>query len=153
MIHRNALPVVRASTRFSTRLSTRLATRVATPLATRLATLLATTALVAAAMALFQSPAHAQSAASYPDKPVRIIVPFPPGGAADTFARLAGQKLSEAWGNKQVIIENRAGAGGIIGTEATAKAPADGYTFEMVTIGHAVNPSCIPSCPTTPRRS
>ena len=82
----------------------------------------------------------AQAIAQYPEKPVRIIVPFPPGGAADTFARLAGQKLSEAWGNKQVIIENRAGAGGIIGTEATAKAPPDGYTFLMVTIGHAVNP-------------
>ena len=86
------------------------------------------------------TPALAQAPASYPDKPVKIIVPFPPGGAADTFARLAGQKLSEAWGNKQVIIDNRPGAGGIIGTEATAKAPADGYTFLMVTIGHAVNP-------------
>ena len=87
------------------------------------------------------SAAFAQSAAAYPDKPVKIIVPFPPGGAADTFARLAGQKLFEAWGGKQqVVIDNRPGAGGIIGTEATAKAPADGYTFLMVTIGHAVNP-------------
>ena len=79
--------------------------------------------------------------AQYPDKPVKIIVPFPPGGAADTFARLAAQKLTEAWGNKsQVLVDNRPGAGGIIGTEATAKSPPDGYTFEMVTIGHAVNP-------------
>ena len=84
--------------------------------------------------------AFGQSIATYPDKPVKIIVPFPPGGAADTLARLAGQKLSGAWGNKQVIIDNRPGAGGIIGTEATAKSPADGYTFLMVTIGHAVNP-------------
>ena len=123
MIPRNALP----------------APRLARTLSAALSTTLGATALLAATLALFQSPAHAQAAA-YPDKPVRIIVPFPPGGAADTFARLAGQKLSEAWGNKQVIIENRPGAGGIIGTEATAKAPADGYTFEMVTIGHAVNP-------------
>jgi tripartite-type tricarboxylate transporter receptor subunit TctC len=78
--------------------------------------------------------------AEYPEKPLRIIVPFPPGGAADTFARLAGQKLSEAWGGKPVVVENRPGAGGIIGTEATAKSPADGYTMLMVTIGHAVNP-------------
>ena len=79
--------------------------------------------------------------AAYPDKPVKIIVPFPPGGAADTFARLAGQKLAEAWGNRQqVLIDNRPGAGGIIGTEATVKAAPDGYTMLMVTIGHAVNP-------------
>ena len=85
--------------------------------------------------------APAQDTSTYPEKPVKIIVPFPPGGAADTFARLAGQKLSEAWGNKQqVLIDNRPGAGGIIGTEATAKSAPDGYTFLMVTIGHAVNP-------------
>jgi tripartite-type tricarboxylate transporter receptor subunit TctC len=79
--------------------------------------------------------------AAYPDKPVKIIVPFPPGGAADTFARLAGQKLAEAWANRQqVLIDNRPGAGGIIGTEATVKAAPDGYTMLMVTIGHAVNP-------------
>ena len=92
-------------------------------------------------LALAAAPAIAQDIAAYPDKPVKIFVPFPPGGAADTFARLAGQKLAEAWGNRaQVLIENRPGAGGIIGTEATAKSPADGYTFLMVTIGHAVNP-------------
>ena len=89
----------------------------------------------------FSVPATAQDIAAYPEKPVRIIVPFPPGGAADTFARLAGQKLGDAWNNKQqVLVENRPGAGGIIGTEATVKAAADGYTFLMVTIGHAVNP-------------
>jgi tripartite-type tricarboxylate transporter receptor subunit TctC len=93
-------------------------------------------------LALVLLAAGAQCAfAQYPDKQVKIIVPFPPGGAADTFARLAAQKLTEAWGNKQqVVVDNRPGAGGIIGTEATAKSPPDGYTFEMVTIGHAVNP-------------
>ena len=94
--------------------------------------------LISSLALLAAAPAGAQDA--YPDKPVKIIVPFPPGGAADTFARMAGQKLTEAWGGKQVVIDNRPGAGGIIGTEATAKSPADGYTLEMVTIGHAVNP-------------
>jgi tripartite-type tricarboxylate transporter receptor subunit TctC len=98
-------------------------------------------ACFALALALALPLAAAPAFADYPDKPVKIIVPFPPGGAADTFGRLAGQKLTEAWGNKQqVLIDNRPGAGGIIGTEATAKSPPDGYTFEMVTIGHAVNP-------------
>lgn len=84
--------------------------------------------------------AWAQDAA-YPDRPVKIVVPFPPGGAADVFARLVGQKLTEAWGHKQtVVIDNRAGAGGVIGTDVAAKSPADGSTFLMVTIGHAVNP-------------
>ena len=99
-----------------------------------------TLALACALWCAHQPLIFAQGIVQYPEKPVRIIVPFPPGGAADTFARLASQRLSEAWGNKQVIIENRAGAGGIIGTEATAKAAPDGYTFLMVTIGHAVNP-------------
>ena len=94
-----------------------------------------------AALLLCSVPALAQTAAAYPDKPVKIIVPFPPGGAADTFARLVGQKLSDAWGNKQaVVIDNKPGAGGVIGTDAAAKSPADGSTFLMVTIGHAVNP-------------
>lgn len=84
--------------------------------------------------------AHAQTAA-YPDKPVRIIVPFPPGGAADIFARLIGQKYGELWAGKQaVVVDNRAGASGIIGSEAAAKSAPDGYTLLMVMIGHAVNP-------------
>lgn len=97
--------------------------------------------MVCIPLALGAGTALAQDAASYPDKPVRIIVPFPPGGAADMFARAVGQKLSEAWGNRQpVVIDNKPGAGGVIGTDAAAKAPADGSTFLMVTIGHAVNP-------------
>jgi tripartite-type tricarboxylate transporter receptor subunit TctC len=86
------------------------------------------------------APVLAQTAA-YPDKPVRIVVPFPPGGAADIFARLVGQKYTELWGGKQtVVVDNRAGAGGIIGSDVTAKSPADGYTLLMVTVGHALNP-------------
>jgi tripartite-type tricarboxylate transporter receptor subunit TctC len=86
------------------------------------------------------------ASAQYPERPVKLLVPFPPGGAADTFARLAGDRLGTQWG-KQVLVENRPGAGGIIATEATAKSPPDGYTFLIVTVGHAVNPSLYPKLP------
>jgi len=69
-------------------------------------------------------------AQSYPSKPVKIVVPFPAGGATDVVARLLAQKLSEAWA-QSVIIENRVGAGGNIGADAVAKSPADGYTLLM----------------------
>jgi tripartite-type tricarboxylate transporter receptor subunit TctC len=71
--------------------------------------------------------AHAQT---YPAKPVRIIVPFAPGGATDIVTRLLAQKLTEAWGH-QILVDNRAGAGGNIGAELAAKAPPDGYTLFM----------------------
>jgi len=71
---------------------------------------------------------HAQA---YPAKPVRLIIPFPPGGATDIVGRLLAQKLTEIWG-QQVVVDNRAGAGGNIGGEAAAKAPADGYTLILV---------------------
>lgn len=79
----------------------------------------------ALAGAALSSPVHAQS---YPEKPVRIIVPFPPGGAADIVARQVAQGLSANIGT-QFIVDNRAGAGGAIGTEATARAAPDGYTL------------------------
>ncbi len=85
-------------------------------------------------------------AQEFPARAPKIMVPFTPGGAADTFARLTGQKLGESWG-KQVIIENRPGAGGIIATEATAKSAADGYNYLIVTVGHVVNPSLYPALP------
>jgi tripartite-type tricarboxylate transporter receptor subunit TctC len=77
-------------------------------------------------------------AQTYPARPVRIIVGFPPGGAADTTARLVGQWLSERLG-QPIIIENRAGAAGNIGTEAAVKAPADGYTLLLVVTNNTVN--------------
>ena len=79
-------------------------------------------------------------AQTYPDKPVRFVVAFAPGGPADIIGRLIGQKLSENWG-QTVVIENRAGAGGAIATRFVAKAPADGYTVLVNTSSYAVNAS------------
>src|SRR5215470_10054847 len=78
------------------------------------------------------------TAQGYPTRPVRLIVGFPPGGAADTFARLLGQSLSERLG-QPFIIENRPGAAGNIATEAAVKAPADGYSLLLVVANNAVN--------------
>lgn len=89
-------------------------------------------------------------AQSFPTKPVRIIVPQTPGGASDALARIVGQKLSEKWG-QPVVIENRAGAGGNIGMDAVAKAPADGYTLLMSYVGsHAINVSIYKKLPFDP---
>src|SRR5689334_10081638 len=83
-------------------------------------------------------------AQNFPSKPARIIVAFPPGGGTDIVARIVGQKVAENFG-QQIIIDNRGGAAGIIGTELAAKAPPDGYTLFMGTMGNlAVNPSLYP---------
>ena len=79
-------------------------------------------------------------AAPYPTKPVRLIVPYPPGGSADIVGRLIAAKLSERLG-KQVVVENHAGAGSIIGTEIVAKADPDGYTLLLATASHATIPA------------
>src|SRR5207244_2105105 len=86
---------------------------------------------VAAILLAFAGSALAQS---YPAKPVRLIVPFPPGGNTDIVGRLIAQKLSDALG-QQVYVENRGGAGGTIGAEAAAKSPPDGYTLFFATTG------------------
>ena len=89
------------------------------------------TILVAIAAAIAGSASLAQS---YPVKPVRLIVPFPPGGNTDTLGRLMAQKLTDAFGH-QFFVENRAGGGGIIGADAAAKSPPDGYTIFFGTTG------------------
>jgi tripartite-type tricarboxylate transporter receptor subunit TctC len=86
------------------------------------------------------SAAQDNGAASYPGKPIRWIVPFPPGGAADIVSRAVAQKLSERWG-QQVVVDNRAGAGGNLGTELAAHAPADGYTVVIVPATFTSNPA------------
>ena len=96
------------------------------------------TSLVSIALLFFCAVAQAQQ---YPVRPVRVIVPFPPGGATDVIARLVGQKLYESWG-QAVIIDNRAGATGAIGSEIVARAQADGYTILMGTAStHSVSPA------------
>jgi tripartite-type tricarboxylate transporter receptor subunit TctC len=79
------------------------------------------------------------TADEYPSKPVRLIIPFPPGGSNDVVGRMIAMQLSERLG-KQVVVDNRSGAGGVIGTEIAAKSPPDGYTLLIVSIAHAVNP-------------
>ena len=83
--------------------------------------------------------ATAAVAQEYPTKPVRIVVPFPPGGINDTVGRLVATQLSARLG-KQFIVENRGGAGGVVGSEFVANAPKDGYTLLIVSLAHAVNP-------------
>jgi tripartite-type tricarboxylate transporter receptor subunit TctC len=99
---------------------------------------------VAAALAIAAMPAAAQS---FPSKPIRLVVPFPPGGPLDASARLIGQKLTEAWG-QTVVVDNRPGAGGNIGADLVAKSAPDGYTVVMGALStHAVNPHLFPKMP------
>ncbi len=88
----------------------------------------------------------AAAAQAWPSKPVKFVVPFPPGGSVDPLARLVGVKLTESL-KQQFIVENKPGASGSIGAAQVAKAPADGYTFLFVFDTHAVNPSLIPNLP------
>ena len=93
--------------------------------------------LVILVAALFASSIAAAN--GWPAKPVRFIVPYPPGGGTDVIARILQSRLSEGLG-QSVIVENRGGAGGVLGTEAVAKAPADGYTFLFTLSSHTINP-------------
>ena len=105
---------------------------------------LAIAGLVVAVLGLGGAPARAQD---YPTRPIRILVPYAPGGIADIAARIVGAKLTEAWG-QQVIVENRTGANGFIAINETAKSAADGYTLVMVTTGDvAINPALFKDMP------
>jgi tripartite-type tricarboxylate transporter receptor subunit TctC len=99
----------------------------------RLAAVLATVATLASG--------GAARAEDFPSKPIRLVVPFTPAGATDILARIVAQHLTQAW-SQQVVVDNRPGAAGNIGTEIVAKSPADGYTLLMATIStHGINPS------------
>ena len=99
--------------------------------------------LIPAALLAAVAPVHAQS---YPAKPIRIVVPFAPGGGADIIARIVGQKMTDSWG-QQVVVDNRAGASGNIGAEIVAKSAPDGYTLLMASSALAINPSVYRSVP------
>jgi len=102
-------------------------------------TLLAITALAA--------PVYAQApAADFPNRPMRFVVGYPPGGATDIIARIVGQKVAESTG-QNVLVDNRPGAGGILGTDIIAKATPDGYSYVLVTTSHGINPSLYPKLP------
>ena len=91
---------------------------------------------IAAVLLALSVPVAAQD---YPTKPIRLIIPFPPGGSNDVVGRMIALQLGERLG-RQVIVDNRGGAGGIIGTEAASKAAPDGYTLLIISIAHAVSP-------------
>lgn len=102
--------------------------------------------MAGAGLVFIAAAAAAQGDAAYPNKVVRIIVPFAAGGGTDLMARNIAQKLGEAW-KSTVIVENRAGAGGIIGTDAVAKAPPDGYTVLIGSTTTAINASLVAKPP------
>lgn len=102
--------------------------------------------LMAAAGAQAQAPAPVE----FPGRPLRLVVPFPPGAATDTLGRLLGQRLGEHWG-QSVVIDNRPGAGSILGAETVARSAADGYTLFMGHIGtHGANPALYAKLPYDP---
>lgn len=102
--------------------------------------------LIASGLGAMLSPARAQA---FPTHPVRLIVPYPPGGAVDPIARTLADKLSEAWG-QPVVVDNKPGAGTIIGTQIVAKAAPDGHTVILASSNHAVNPAMYASLPYDP---
>lgn len=110
---------------------------------------LAKSLIAAALCAASLGAAHAQS---YPNKPVKLIVPFAPGGFTDVVARILGQRLSTAMG-QQFVIENKAGAGSIIGTDFVAKSAPDGYTLVMISTTHVISPWIYKTVPYDPLKS
>ena len=106
--------------------------------------IVATLAAVAWSLAIASPAAHAQGA--YPNRPVKMVVPYPPGGSVDPVARLVAEKLGALWG-QQVVVDNKPGASTIIGTDAVAKAPPDGYTILFTASTHVSNPLLFNSLP------
>lgn len=94
---------------------------------------------------------HAMAAQTYPVRPLRLVVPFPPGGSADTVARIVGQKLAESLA-QQVVIDNRPGAGTIVGADIVARAAPDGHTLFLGSVGLAINATLMSKLPFNPRR-
>jgi tripartite-type tricarboxylate transporter receptor subunit TctC len=115
--------------------------------ATKFAPRAALTLLIAALCAFTSVATQAQP---FPNRPVRLVIPFPPGAATDALGRLLGQRLGESWG-QSVVVDNRPGAGSIVGAQAVASAPPDGYTVFMGHIGtHGANPALYAKLPYDP---
>ena len=109
-------------------------------------------ALLASALAAPALRPSGAAAQSFPDRPVRLVVPFPPGGPVDTAARIVAAALTEEL-KSSVVVENRSGAGGVVGTDAVAKAEPDGYTLGFSSTGAvAVNVTLLPNCPYDSRK-
>jgi tripartite-type tricarboxylate transporter receptor subunit TctC len=113
------------------------------------ANLAALACLLLAILSTLAAPAAAQDTVAYPTRPVRLLVPYPAGGAVDIVARTLADELARRWG-QTVVIENRPGAGGTIASEAAASAPPDGYTLILVASGHALTPYFYPKLPYDP---
>ena len=108
------------------------------------------TGVLAVGLAAFFAGASAQDVASYPSKPIRVVIPFPPGGATDLITRKIGEELGKRW-HQPVVVENKPGANTIIGTEAVAKAEPDGYTLLMTSPAGLVQlPPLFPKLPYEP---
>ena len=105
---------------------------------------LATVFALSAAVGPFAIPEAAAQA--FPSRPLRMVVPYPPGGATDIISRNLGQKISEDF-KQQVLVDNRGGGGQVIGTEIVAKAPADGYTLLLCSVTHSINPALLAKLP------
>jgi tripartite-type tricarboxylate transporter receptor subunit TctC len=107
--------------------------------------------LIAAMAPALGTPAFSQDAAHYPSRPIRVIVPFAPGGGLDISTRLIAQKLTEKWG-QNIVVDSRPGAATIVGTEIASKAAPDGYTLLMITTTFAINPGLYPKLPYDPAK-
>ena len=90
--------------------------------------------------AVMLSPADASAAELYPTRPIHFVVPYPPGGGTDIVGRLLSEKLGASL-KQPIVVDNRGGAGGVLGTEVAAKAAPDGYTLLLVPTSHVINPS------------
>jgi len=103
----------------------------------------------AIALTALATTAFSQDATNYPSRPIRVIVPFAPGGGLDISTRLIAQKLTEKWG-QNIVVDSRPGAATIVGTEIASKAAPDGYTLLMITTTFAINPGLYPKLPYDP---
>ena len=103
-------------------------------------------ALALATLFMLAAPMAAQAQATYPDKPIKFVVPYPPGGGTDVVARIVQQRLQAALG-QPIVIDNKGGAGGSLGTDIVAKSAPDGYTVLFTLSSHTINPAIFPKLP------